>query len=293
MSKAARYVRNDDQKAVINSLDKLTGRYSLWELWQDFIIMSACSISNCFPHPNREKREEEYKQRADKYRPEEIAVFSECLMGVAEALEKNPDQDFLGELFMALGLSDSWKGQFFTPYCVCRMMAAMTLGEDLEQKAKEHGWVGVNDPACGAGALLLAFANECHRRHFNDQAHVLYVAQDIDYLAGCMCYIQLSLMGCPGYVVVGDSICRPSTSIDRRGLIPVDEGNVWYTPMYFSDIWQGRILWAQMDLLIGAGMNDPEPPVDTGAPGPSIAEEQMPVATLKLQEQAGGQLTLF
>lgn len=293
MSKAVRYVRSDDQKTVINSLDKLTGRYSLWELWQDFIIMSACSISNCFPHPNRGKREEEYKQRASKYSPEEIAVFSECLMGVAEALEKDPDQDFLGELFMALGLSDSWKGQFFTPYNVCRMMAAMSFGEDLMKKAEEQGWIGVNDPACGAGALLLAFANECHRRHFNDQAHVLYVAQDIDYLAGCMCYIQLSLMGCPGYVVVGDSICHPSTSIDRRGLIPVDEGNVWYTPMYFSDIWQGRILWTQMDLLVQSAMVE-KPAVATDEEATpehkTEADTQQPA---ELVEGKMGQLSLF
>ena len=29
-------------------------------------------------------------------------------------MEQNPDQDMLGELFMALGLANEWKGQFFT-----------------------------------------------------------------------------------------------------------------------------------------------------------------------------------
>lgn len=54
-----------------------------------------------------------------------------------------------------------------------------------------------------------------------------------------MCYVQLSLLGCPGYVVVGDSICNPVTGPmlfpQRR------EGQeIWYTPMFFSDVWVGR-----------------------------------------------------
>ena len=75
------------------------------------------------------------------------------------------------------------------------------------------------------------------------QRNVLFVAQDIDFVTGCMCYIQLSLLGCAGYVVVGDTIVNPSTALDERGLIPVDGENVWYTPMYFEDTWHLRRQW--------------------------------------------------
>ena len=105
------------------------------------------------------------------------------------------------------------------------------------------------DPACGAGALLIAFANECRRKSINYQTSVLFVAQDIDFLAGCMCYIQLSLMGCAGYVVIDDSIKNPALCYDKNGLIPKDESNVWYTPMYFRDIWELRGLFAQQNLM--------------------------------------------
>ena len=56
---------------------------------------------------------------------------------------KNPDQDMLGELFMALGLANEWKGQFFTPYDICRAMAAMNLGEDLKKsdRGKKAGYL--------------------------------------------------------------------------------------------------------------------------------------------------------
>ena len=108
-----------------------------------------------------------------------------------------------------------------------------------------------------------------------------------------MCYIQLSLMGCPGYVVVGNSILHPSTSIDHRGLIPRDEGNVWYTPMYFSNIWQGRILCTQMDLLMQSAMQA-KPAVAT-AENAHTATETKPQAqpAVELTEGKAGQLMLF
>lgn len=231
MGKVIRNIRSVCQKNIINLLNTLEGRYSRWDLWQDFIIMSAISISNLVDVAHRDKREEMYLSIAKKYSEKELAVFPEMLSEVVKGMDVNPDQDFLGELFMALDLGNEWKGQFFTPYDVCRCMAAMSCGDDLKAKIEHQGWVSVNDPACGAGALLIAFANECRRsgNDVNFQTSVLFVAQDIDFLAGCMCYIQLSLMGCPGYVVIGDTISAPSTSLDSRGLIPKDDGNVWYT----------------------------------------------------------------
>lgn len=272
------YPQSESQKQVVNLLERLTGKYCMWEIWQDFIIMSACAIAMVFPAPNLDKKVAEYQSRVKKYSPEEMKLFAEAFNGVVDAMERHPEQDFLGELFMSLGINNRWKGQFFTPYNICSTMAAMILSNDLEQQAeKQDGWISVNDPACGAGALLVAFANECHKRDFNDQIHVLYVAQDIDFLAGCMCYIQLSLMGCPGYVVIGDSILNPVTSIDPRGLIPEDEGNIWYTPMYFSSVWQWRIILARI-ALVGAGEGSQEP----AEPKPQ-----------ELHEKANGQLVLF
>ena len=161
----------------------------------------------------------------------------------------------------------------------------MTYAPDMTEQIKKRGWVSVNDPACGAGALLIAFANECRRRDVNYQTSVLFVAQDIDVLAGCMCYIQLSLLGCPGYVVVADSLLHPSTCLDQRGLLPVDGPQVWYTPMFYRDCWHYRRIGAQMDLLFrnAAEQVPAEPPVLAASP-----EQAKPLAETKT-----GQLTFF
>lgn len=287
MGKAVRRVREESQKNIVKTMESLVGRFSLWEIWQDFIIMSAIGIANVVDATYREERERAYLERAKKYSPKELDVFADMLAEVVIAMDQNPDQDFLGELFMALDLGNEWKGQFFTPYSVCRAMAGMTCGGGLKSKIEQQGWVSVNDPACGAGALLIAFANECRRpgNDVNYQTSVLFVAQDIDYLAGMMCYIQMSLLGCPGYVVIDDALAHPSTSYDARGLLPTGGSNVWYTPMYFRDVWHWRRLWVQMDRVLFTAA--PKGQAETPAPEPlGTVEEDFKVTKT-------GQLTLF
>lgn len=285
MGNALRYVSQENQKNIVRILEGLTGAYSRWDIWRDFIIMSAVSIANVIGGPYRDKREELYLTHAGKYSPKDIQAFPAMFYEIVAAMENDPENDFLGELFMVLGMGNEWKGQVFTPYSLCRMMATMTYGKHVEEQIKQDGWITVNDPACGAGALLIAFANECRQRQINYQTSVLFVAQDIDLLAGCMCYIQLSLMGCPGYVVIDDTLLHPSMSHDKRGLLPQNSENVWFTPMYFRDIWHHRRICAKMDLCFQSAA---APSLKAAGNGP----QKQPIKT-GFASTKTGQLTLF
>lgn len=253
----ARTIRtnNKQQKNIIKMLDSLTGKYSRWEVWNDFLTMAAVAICNSFWHQQWEEREKMYKQCAEKYTDAEIKIFNQMFEEMVTALDDNSEQDFLGELFMALEISNEWRGQFFTLYNICRMTAKINLTEDAKKEIEQKGFANVNDPACGAGALLIAYANACKVAGINYQQHVFFVAQDVDLLAGMMCYIQLSLLGCPGYVAVQNTLTNPIELVDKRGLIPKDSKNVWYTPMFFSDIWADRRQIAFIDSLIGGEAN--------------------------------------
>lgn len=66
MGKAIR-LRGECQKNIVKLLDGLCGHYSRWEVWQDFIIMSAISIANVLSGPHREAREREYMEHASRY----------------------------------------------------------------------------------------------------------------------------------------------------------------------------------------------------------------------------------
>lgn len=175
---------------------------------------------------------------------------AKCFAIVVEALERNPEQDFLGELYMELELGNHWKGQFFTPYCVCKMMSEITVG-DVDRQIEEKGYISICDPACGAGATLIAAVNSMRNAKHNFQNHVLFVGQDIDRIVGMMCYIQLSLLGCAGYICIGNTITNPLVG---HVLFPQEmEGQeLWITPMFQSNVWAWRRLFHSLGSLGGS-----------------------------------------
>ena len=238
-------MREAAQNDFLKEFERLTRVRSDWQAWADFVNLAACSISNAVDRgPRWQEREDRYMQIAKPYKPEELDIFAHLLAMTVEALEINPDQDFLGEMFMALDLGSHWHGQFFTPYSVCKAMAAMTIGAKDRAEIERRGYVSVNDPACGAGALLIAAANTYRTSGIEYQQHIMFVAQDIDQTAAMMCYIQLSLLGCPGYVIVGDTLRHPPTEP-----LPPDY-EIWYTPFYFTDVWVWRRMFHSVDKLI-------------------------------------------
>lgn len=219
MGSDVRHVRGEAQKELVKKFEVFSsnGR-SRWQVWSDWITMSAIAVSNATDQSHFDEREKQYLSIAGKYTRPEMEAFTEMLALLVVALEDNPEQDFLGELYMCLGLGNDHSGQFFTPYHICEVMSAVTTPtEEFQQKIGDRGWVAVCDSTCGAGALLVAFANECRKKGINYQTNVLFVAQDIDYIVGMMCYLQMSLLGMPGYVVIGDTLASPSVSYDKRG----------------------------------------------------------------------------
>ena len=227
-------VYKESQKEFLKDLDKLCGTRSTWKVWQDFVTLSACSVSNMIePREDvRKIREEEYLSVARRYSSEELNVMCGLLSDTIEAFEKEPGQDFLGDLYMNLGLGQNQRGQFFTPWTISLFMAKMLCG-NLSNEIERQGFFNVSDPTCGAGCLLIAYAYTARfDQKVNYQQHGLFVGIDIDPLAAKMCYIQLSLLGCPGYVFVGNSLVE---SFGTNILFPEvkHEEDIWYTPMYY------------------------------------------------------------
>lgn len=187
-------------------------------------------MSNSVPALYREDREKEYLSIIGRYKKEEQELFPELFGFFVLALSENPAQDFLGEMYHKLGLEQEQKGQFFTPYHICHFMSEIQYaGVDAEAELWEKGYLSVSDPACGAGAMLIAFANVSRKHGVNFQQKVLFVAQDIDVTATRMCYLQLAVLGCPAIVICGDSLAKPGFHPDN---------DVWYTPFYYLNEWR-------------------------------------------------------
>lgn len=216
------------------------------DIWRDFIVMSACAMSNTVDKSHYDEREKRYLETINKYEKSQQHIFPELYADVVMALDENPEQDFLGRMFMDLHLDYEELKQIFTPYHVCQLMADVTMG-DLVQQVEEQGYVSINDCCCGAGANLIAAIDSA--RHMledaglNFQNHILVIGQDIEELVALMCYIQISLLGVAGYIKVGNALTEPMTSDDSME-------NYWFTPMYFSDVWHTRrMIHRFMDLF--------------------------------------------
>ena len=202
----------DRTKEIIKAINSLSGNKSPYQVFSDWIKCAALSISqSCL---KIKKREQQYIETIKEYPAQE---FSKMAAMLAETIESFPG-DVLGNLFMASGWGNKNTGQFFTPYSVS--LAAARL-----QSYKSNETVKMNEPAAGAGGMIIAVAQAMKENGINYQKQLRVIAQDLDLTAFYMCYTQLSLMGIDAKCVQGDTLeNQPFSNLDE---------NVFLTPMYF------------------------------------------------------------
>ncbi|MCD8372200.1 MAG: SAM-dependent methyltransferase [Clostridia bacterium] len=239
-------MKTNDINDFLKTFKILARNHNSWTVWQDYISLCACAISNSVDKTNYEKREQEYCSTIRKYDKQERRLFPKLFAKLALALENDPEQDFLGSIYMGLDFGNQYTGQFFTPYDICRTMAMMTI-PSVCGHVNEYGFSTIHDPCCGAGATLIAGANVAkelyNKEGKNFQNYILFLGQDIDRVVGLMCYLQLSLLGCAGYIKIGDTLADPMQSND-------DLSKYWFTPVYFTEIWAVRRALHSMDILM-------------------------------------------
>ena len=63
MAKAAvtRSIRDDHQKNFLKIFNSLTGKHSRWEIWEDFVTLTAIEISNSTDKVNAPERTKTYQ----------------------------------------------------------------------------------------------------------------------------------------------------------------------------------------------------------------------------------------
>jgi len=212
--------------AFIKLFNELAGHKHRYEVFRDFVTLTAIALHNGF---NRcETLEAEYLGIVKRYDPETVRNhFPQLLAHLVELLEPEPT-DILGQLFMQLEISNERTGQFFTPPELSFFMAKLLLGDELNEAIKTRGFVTVSEPACGAGGMVLAFAKTVIEQKHNPAKVMWASCQDIDRTAALMCYIQLTLWNIPAEVIVGNTI-----AMERR--------EVFYTPAHWMGFWNVKL----------------------------------------------------
>lgn len=206
------------QQEIIKIIRSLSPKYGVHNVFRDFITLAACTISNSVDKQQWQKREDQYMRTIRKYQKDEADKFAEMFALVVAGLSGAKMGDFMGELYMQLEISNKNSGQFFTPYDVSKMMAEM-----IQPEKDKNGIVTLNEPAVGAGAMIIAYAEIMKLQGLNYQTQLKVVCNDVDYDVVKMCYIQLSLLGIDAVVMQGDSI---TTKMNEY----------WFTPMRVMNI---------------------------------------------------------
>lgn len=212
---------------MIKQVEKLRGKYDTWNIFNDFVTMSAISIRNSIKHPRFDEMEEKYMAIATKYNEKELDMFSQMLSELILGLEKE-QADILGILFMELNVSNKWQGQFFTPMSISNLCGAMTV-EGTGKAIKEDGYITLDEPACGGGAMIIGFANAMRDKGYNYQNQLVVNARDLDVKSVYMCYIQLSLLGI-------------AANIQHGNTITLDIFDEWKTPFFILNRWDRRLI---------------------------------------------------
>jgi hypothetical protein len=215
-----------DQKEFVKLLSANAHRHRKQEVFRDFCELAALSISNSVDRRQFDAREARYMDIVKRYNVDEVARFPQMMGHVVNSLE-NGFHDCLGQLFMSLELGDHWKGQFFTPYELCHLMGSLGAG-DVRPIIEQNGFFTANEPASGAGAMIIGLANAIHDQGLNFQQCMHVTAQDLDETAVHMTYIQLSLLHIPGVVIHGNSLA-------------VEQRSHWLTPAHILGMWDGKL----------------------------------------------------
>lgn len=212
---------------MIKMFQNLAYTHSLWEVYSDFLEMSALAISNSVDLINYSIREKRYLEIVKKYTKEEAAIFPKILGELVQALTEKTS-DVLGEIFMELELGSKWKGQFFTPYNLCLATTKLMIG-NLDKVINEKGYVSLNEPCSGGGAMVIAFAEAMQEKGYNPQKQLMVICQDLDLKAVHMSYIQLSLLGIPA------TVCHANT-------LSLEVFSTWKTPFWIVGFWDYKNL---------------------------------------------------
>lgn len=196
-----------NKKEIVKQINGMSGKYSPYDIFADWVEMMALSIQNACDFSENEvweKREQRFKTIRKKYTDSEFSKMREMLVLLGGALSRKV-HDALGEIYMESMNGNKGTGQYFTPFNCCLLTAKTVIPDNYDGGKK----LQVYEPTSGGGGLVIAVASILQERGFNYQQCMDVVSQDLDWKAVYMTYVQLSLLGISAEVVQGDVLQEP------------------------------------------------------------------------------------
>lgn len=199
----------DHKGLIIKRILDMSGQYSPYNIFSDWVELCALSISNSLSMIHDkvwQEREQTYISTAQRYTEKELESFAQMFVWLGDALTDNMT-DVLGQVYMEAGLGNKYTGQFFTPFNLSELCARLAIPDSSFVNSEEM--IKINEPSCGGGGMIVAACKVLYDHGVNYQRRLDVVAQDLDWKGVYMTYLQLSLIGCRAIVVQGDTLTNP------------------------------------------------------------------------------------
>ena len=192
--------QSEHQKQFLKIFHSIGRHYTRYERFADFLELATCAIRKTTvpPGPDADAFEERYMKVVARYPADDIRAMPK-LLALTQLAVGSGGCDFLGEIASQLELLDASLGQLITPYPLSRMIAEMTL-QDPAPLIAERGFITLQEPASGAGGMIIAAADVIEKQGFDPHSCLYAEALDVASLCFKMTYLQLSLRGIPATV---------------------------------------------------------------------------------------------
>lgn len=199
------------QREFIKQLTGITRRETPSKLFEAFVEMAYCSFAQAWPKAMTGKLDDtieaRYMRHATRLGKNGCDTMAALCGLMVQTMEETEGCDFLGEIAQAVGSLHAGVCQFFTPWAVSEMMARMTL-HGIESLLDEQPYITIAEPAVGAGVMVLAVAKVLREMNVNVSTRVWFEAVDVMALAQQMAFVQMTMAGCSGRVICGNTLTR-------------------------------------------------------------------------------------
>jgi len=196
------YSASDSLFKKLEHLSQRSG-VSRGQAFEDWLTAMVCALA-------AETKEGEYLAIVERHKAGKPGNRGVDLMGqmfgeLVNAMSES-DADILGDVFQG-SITYGEAGQYFTPECVTKLIAQMSI--DPDARPTDGKPILVNDPCCGTGRMLLEASAI--------NPYVELVGQDIDARCTRITAINLGLRGRYGWVLCGNSLSGETKFAYRIG----------------------------------------------------------------------------
>lgn len=190
----------------LKPLETLSARRgSISTIFADFVRLTACCLAPRLTVDDRNisTREAEYMEVIARYDQREALLISEAFAIFIEEAEKRPHHDILGTAWLdsTSKSSKQVRGEFYTPPELCEMIGMMV--SDAPERIAAGRPFTIEEPACGAGGMILAFAKQFAPDHWHLPR---FTAIDINPVACDMTFINTTIWSIPCEIYQGNAL---------------------------------------------------------------------------------------